>query len=429
MSWGVSATASTNPISLLLAAPPDRAGPLMAAFSADPRFRVLATATSAADARYKLALHPDALLVLAEVFPDFDALAAALSGYEGAVFVILPADTPPSVTAAVSELPPVHQVLTGEVNLPELAGRIYETLSAQQRLHRVSAASNLLQQNGHRAAMVGWRCIAVWSLQGGVGKSTLSASLALEAAERRLPTLLTGLGAPDVLPLRLGFKRPEPNLLDWLANPTPEGLRLAVRQYDVLDVLAGFPDQAALDRYLPDAMSPATGLPALANTAAHAGYAVVVLDVSSPELAAPAIAAANTLLIVAPATPDGLLAAREATRLAHQALAGRHAVPLSGIHLVLNRVRDSQLGSEEVMRSLAQMLDAPPPLAAVIPDDPRVDVARVQFRPAYAFSEPLRQAARTLGDLLFAPLPATSTTTRPAKPARVWRIGPFRIRR
>ncbi len=429
MSWGVSATASTNPISLLLAAPPDRAGPLVAAFSADPRFRVLATATSAPDARYKLALHPDALLVLAEVFPDFDALATALSGYEGAVFVLLPADTPPSVTAAVSELPPVQQVLTGEVNLPELAGRIYETLSAQQRLHRVSAASNLLQQNGHRAAMVGWRCIAVWSLQGGVGKSTLSASLALEAAERRLPTLLTGLGAPDVLPLRLGFKRPEPNLLDWLANPTPEGLRLAVRQYDVLDVLAGFPDQAALDRYLPDAMSPATGLPALANTAAHAGYAVVVLDVSSPELAAPAIAAANTLLIVAPATPDGLLAAREATRLAHQALAGRHAVPLSGIHLVLNRVRDSQLGPEEVMRSLAQMLDAPPPLAAVIPDDPRVDVARVQFRPAYAFSEPLRQAARTLGDLLFAPLPAASTATRPAKPARVWRIGPFRIRR
>jgi hypothetical protein len=96
---------------------------------------------------------------------------------------------------------------------------------------------------------------------------------------------------------------------------------------------------------------------------------------------------------------------------------------------VLNRVRDSQLGPEEVMRSLAQMLDSPPPLAAVIPDDPRVDVARVQFRPAYAFSEPLRQASRTLGDMLFAPLPATSTATRPSKPARVWRIGPFRIRR
>jgi len=428
MSWGVSNTPSSNPISLLLAAPPDRAGPLVAAFGADPRFRVLATATSAQDVRYKLALHPDALLVLAEVFPDFDALAASLSGYEGAVFVILPADTPPSVTTAVSELPPVQQVLAGEVNLPELAGRLYETLAAQQRLHSLSSPGGLLQQKGHRAAMVGWRCVAVWSLQGGVGKSTLSAALALEAAERRLPTLLTGLGAPDVLPLRLGFKRPEPNLLDWVANPTPEGLRLAVRQYDVLDVLAGFPDQPALDRYLPDAMSPNTGLPALANTAAHAGYAVVVLDVSSPELAAPAIAAANTLLIVTPATPDGLLAAREATRLAHQAMAGRHAVPLSGIHLVLNRVRDSQLGPEEVMRSLAQMLDAPPPLAAVIPDDPRVDVARVQFRPAYAFSEPLRQAARTLGDMLFAPLPTTSTTTRPSKPARVWRIGPFRIR-
>jgi len=209
--WGVSAATSPQPITLLLAAPPDRAGPLVAAFGSDPRFRVLATATSPQDVRYKLALRPDALLVLAQVFPDFDALASAISGYEGAVFAILPADTPPSITAAVSDLPPVQQVLTGEVNLPELAGRIYETLSAQQRLHRLGSASNLLQQNGHRAAMVGWRCIAVWSLQGGVGKSTLSAALALEAAERRLPTLLAGLGAPDVIPLRLGFKRPDPS--------------------------------------------------------------------------------------------------------------------------------------------------------------------------------------------------------------------------
>lgn len=434
-SWGRSQndtrrqSAVTGAVSLLLAAPADRTQPLVAAFQADPRFRLLATATSPQDIRYKLALKPDALLVIAEVFPDFEALAAVLSAYVGAAFVLLPPDVPPSVTAAVSDLPPVQQVITGEVNLPELTGRIYETVSAQQRLHHLSASSSLLQQNGARAAMVGWRCVAVWSLQGGVGKSTLSTALALEAAERRLPTLLAGLGAPDVIPLRLGFQRPDPHLLTWAAQPTPEGLRLAVRQYDVLDVLAGFPDQAALDRYLPDAMSPATGLPALANTAAHAGYAVVILDVSSPELAAPAIAAANTLLIIAPATPDGMLSVREAVHLAHRAMAGRHAIPLEGMHLVLNKVRDSQLGPEEVMRSLTQMLDAPPPLAAVIPDDPRVDVARVQFRPAYAFSEPLRQAACTLGDMLFAPLPATTSSTQPSRPARVWRIGPFRIRR
>ena len=368
-------------VSILVAAPPDKVAPLTKTFSADARFNLAAVATSAEDVRVKLAVRPEVVLAHADTATSLEEFSQVLGSFGGHLFTILPETALPSVIAAVQGLPSSREVISGEPNLPELAGQIYLTVSAGRLISTNSPGFRLSQ--GPRSAMVGWRCIAVWSLQGGVGKSTLSAALALEAAERRLSTLLVGLGAPDVIPLRLGFKGPDPNLLDWTANPTPEGLRLAVRQYDVLDVLAGFPDQVALDGYLPQAMESKEGLPTLASVAAHAGYAVVVLDVSSPELAPPAISAANTLLLVAQATPDGLLAVRESMRLVHEAMAGRHAIPLEGIHLVLNRVRDSQLGPEEVMRSLGHMITRTPPLAAVIPDDPRVDVARVQFRPAY----------------------------------------------
>ena len=273
-----------------------------------------------------------------------------LGHYEGNLYVILPDNAPPSVIESMRELPPTRDVLSGDPNLPELAGRIYGAVHADRQLG-LTGQGYRLGQNGPRSAMVGWRCIAVWSLQGGTGRSTIATALALEAAERRLPTLLVGLGVPDVIPLRLNFDGPEPNLLTWSAVPTPEQLKVSVRQFDVLDVLAGFPDQSALDAYVPVALSVQQGLPALSNAAAHAGYAVVILDVSSPEMAAPAISAANTLFLTALPTPDGLLAVGEASRMAGDYMSRQHSIPLDGMHLVLNRVRDTMLAPDEFMRS------------------------------------------------------------------------------
>ena len=276
--------------------------------------------------------------------------------------------------------------------------------------------------------MVGWRCIAVWSLQGGVGRSTVATALALEAAERRLPTLLLGLGAPDVIPLRLHFEEAEPHLGQWAAEPSVENLRRRVRRFDVLDVLAGFPDPGALDSYASLALQPQQGLPALANTAARAGYAVVVLDVPSSEMAAAAISAANTLVLLATATPEGILAMGKAVHLVAEVMSRRHAIPVDGMHLLINRVRDTMMSPAEFVQALGRLPGHCPPLAATIPDDPRIDEARLQYRPAYHASEPLRRAMKHLGDRLFAPPP--SLMAGPAgRPAKVWRLGPLRIKR
>ena len=424
-------TAASLKVSVLAAAPPDRMPPLAALFRSDARFSLAAQATSAADARAKLALKPEAAVVDAGMVGGFDELAEMFSGYDGSLFVILPDGVPPSLVDAVRQLPGVREVMLGEPNLPDLAGRIYAAIQSDRRLDFGGASGYRLGQFGPRSAMVGWRCVAVWSLQGGSGRSTLATALALEAAERRLPTLLVGLGAPDVIPLRLNFKGPEPNLLSWAAAPTVEHLKTSVRAYDVLDVLAGFPDQASLDGYLPAAMSNQQGLPALSSTAAHAGYAVVILDVSAQEMAAPAISAANTLLLPATPLPEALFAVGEATKMVSQFMGSRHSIPLDGMHLVLNRVRDTMLAPDEFMRSLSRLAGSTPPLAAVIPDDPRIDTACTQFRPAYNFSEPLRQAMKHVGDLLFAPPPGLMAVqeAQMGRPSKVWRVGPLRIRR
>jgi len=416
-------------VSILVAAPPDMIAPLTKTFSADARFSLAAVATSAEDVRVKLAVRPEVVLAHAETASSFEEFSQVLGSFDGSLYALLPGTALPSVTTSMQGLPSIREVITGEPNLPELAGRIYAAISADRQLSMTSQGIRLGQ--GPRSAMVGWRCIAVWSLQGGTGCSTIATALAMEAAERRLPTLLVGLGAPDVIPLRLDFPGAEPNILTWSEAPTSERLKVSVQQFDVLDVLSGFPNQSALDGYAPWALDTNTGLPALAGAAAHAGYAVVVLDVSSAEMAAPAISAANTLLLTAIPTPDALLATGRASTMVNDFMSHQHNIPLEGMHLVLNRVRDTMLAPDEFMRSLSRMPDTTPPLAAVIPDDPRIDVARTQFRPAYNFSDPLREAVKHIGDILFAPPPGLAAVQKAqqGRPPKVWRLGPLRIKR
>jgi len=190
-------------------------------------------------------------------------------------------------------------VEVGEANFAELAGRLYDTAAVNRQARQVSSGSQALN-GGYQSlpsTAVGFRAVAVWSPQGGAGKSTISVALACEAASRRLPTLLVGLGAPDPVPLVLNLKA-EPNLLTWRANHTPDGLRACVQRLEMLDVLAGFRDPLTLAGYKAEALDGVGALPQLVSSAAYAGYAVVIIDVSSQELAAAALSAANTSVIV-----------------------------------------------------------------------------------------------------------------------------------
>lgn len=423
MSWN-----EPSPISVIIAAPSDRAKELYAVFSGDARFHVQAMATSADDLTAKLVMQPAALIVDGLLFDGPDGIVDALRAYNGICVVLLPVGVDHTAVADIERLDCVVRVIQGETDFTALTGALYEESERRQQSSSTVASPSWSHRTG-ATATVGWRSVAVWNLQGGVGKSTIASALALEAASRRLPTLLVGLGAPDPLPLSLGLK-PDPSLQRWHSTPTLDGLKAAVQSLDALDLLPGFPSPLDLAGYLPDALEGEASLPRLAGTAAQAGYAVVVFDVSSPELAASALAACNALLLVSLATLPGILTTVEALRLATETMSGRHRLPKESIHLVLNRVRASTLSLEEVSQNGRKLHSAFPSLAAVVRDDPAIDESLNLRRPAYYHSDTLRQAVRSLGDLLFA-APAANSGTRESevgKPGKVYSLGPIRVR-
>ena len=274
--------------------------------------------------------------------------------------------------------------------------------------------------------MIGWRAIAVWSPQGGVGKSTVALALALEATVRRLPTLLVGLGAPDGIPLILDGISPEPNILNWRANPTVDGLRAAlqVHRRTGQHIQVGFRDPVGVGTF--DGHAGPASLNNLAYTAAQVGYGIMVLDVSTQELAPAALSAANTLVMVGRADLPGIRAILEGVHLVKDVMAGQHAIPDGAIHLVLNRVRDTTLRPDEVVTFGKRERRDFPPLGASVADDPNVETALNQMQAAYYVSDSLRRAAKTLGDLLFPAAPTAQLAA--AAPARVVKIGPLRVR-
>jgi MinD-like ATPase involved in chromosome partitioning or flagellar assembly len=274
--------------------------------------------------------------------------------------------------------------------------------------------------------MIGWRSIAVWSPQGGVGKSTIALALALEATQRHLPTLLVVLSAPDMTPLILDGINPAPNILNWRANPTVEGLKAAIQVHKQtgLHILTGFSDPVSLGDY--DAQNGPASLQNLTMRAAQAGYGLVLLDISAPEIAPSALAAATTLVLVARPDLPGVKSALEGLRLVKDVMAGQHAISAGAIYLVINRVRGTTYTPAEVVEQGKKVRADFPPLAASIADDPNVELATKNYQPALFNSDPLRTAVRTLGNLLFPA--ALSAAPGPAKPAKVIKLGPIRLR-
>lgn len=399
--WGsavstFSTAENSAPVAVMIAAPPERLPAYARAIQGDARFRLVATAVSPEDFAAKLALSPEALIVEPVLFPDPPAFARAMGAFAGAAWAVLPPGVPPEAVEAVRAVRGVRRVIVGEPDLPELLGEIAEQIASERSAARGSGVWGV---PGAGMPVSGWRCIAVWSLKGGVGKSTIAAALAWEAAGRRIPTLLVGLGAPDPLPLVLGLRQ-APNLLSWRARSGPDGLRAAVQKADVVDVLAGFPDPLSLGEYVPHALDGEASLPALAAQAARAGYGVVVLDVSSPELAPAALAAANALIYVAEPTLPGALAAVEGLRLL-DIMGARFGIPREAVHLVVNRVRPSSLQPADFLRAVQDGGGGNVPLAAAIPDDPAVEEAINRRRPPYLHSEALRRGIRPLADALF----------------------------
>ncbi|RCK72769.1 MAG: Chromosome partitioning protein [Anaerolineae bacterium] len=400
--WGSTLQQAADQVTVILAGPTPRVQSWYMVLVGDARFRVTMQATEAADLAGKLVTNPDILLVDAMIFSGLQPTVSMLTSFGGLAYVVLPAEADQHAIDTIKQVPCVKGVWKGDLNLPELTGKMYGDVQAIRQSARSIAAPawNMPTSSLSAQMAVGLRIVAVWNQAGGVGKTTVASNLAYDAARRGLPTLLIGLGAPDDLPLILGLK-PAPNITLWRANPTPDGLKAAVQKVDTLDVLAGFPDVLSEAQAIATPLDADNSIPKLAITAAYLGYAVIVLDAPPTALASAAITAANTLVLVARPSLEGIMRTVEAYRTVVERLAGEHRISPNGVFVVLNRV-GGRMTADEWHRGASSLLGrAFPPIVAQIPDDPQVgemqDARRLPLHTCDGFARGLKP----LGDALF----------------------------
>ena len=431
--WNAGGTPDNDTVTVMLAGPQQRVDLWLTQISADDRFRVSMTAATEQDFAVKARNPVDVLLIDAVVFSSPDALLEALTRISGpVVYVVLPqleVRLAREVSEAIQGLQLVKGVYQVDVNLASLMEKMYADARAARNLQNGYVPGGW-GGNGNQAAAsqpVSTRIISVWNQMGGVGKTTVSSNLALEAAHRGYPALLIGLGAPDDLPLVMGLKA-QPNISNWQANPTIEGLRLSVQKVGTLDVLAGFPDVLS--------ESTATALPvedrrsvrSLVDTAIRAGYAVIVIDAPPTALAAAPISASNTLVIVGRADLGGVYRTVEAYRTITERMDGLHNIPASRIYVTLNKVESHQYASGEYHRMASEILGKSfPPIVAAIPFLPAVNIAQNRKQMPLNLDE-FRSALAPLADSLFA-YNGNGNGHKPAPVGgKVVKLGPIKVR-
>jgi len=417
---------------VMIAAPQARKDLWMGQFAVDNRFRVSTIATSAGDFALKVSNPPNVLLVDATIFENPDALLQVFSQVPDTalIYVVLPQLDPQSMTAltnALQQIPPVKRVYHVDINLPEAMETMYgDSRAMLNRQQGFSASSWGVGNPTTVAKPVSTRIISVWNQMGGVGKTTVSSNLAVEAAHRGYPTLLIGMGAPDDLPLIMGLKA-QPNITHWQANPTVEGLKLAVQKIATLDVLAGFPDVLSETQATSIPLDDPRGIKSLVSTAIRAGYAVIIIDAPPSSYAAAAIASSNTLVIVGRADLGGVYRTVEALRTVNEKFAGMHNIPANRIHVVVNMVHNHQYDAAEFHKLASNTLGGSfPPIVTAIPYSAEVNIAQNERRLPRA--DDFRKGLTPLADALFATNGNGHASAAVLKRGKVVKLGPIKVR-
>ncbi len=334
-------------------------------------------------------------------------LAELLAPFAGHVLVVAQSNHNLQVREAVAQTPGVHQVVT-PAELPAALRQLQPASPTYPQFAEVWADTEPPHAPG--PIMSGWKCVAVWGLEGGVGKTRLARALGQDCVRRGQRALAIGLGCPDVLPLGAGLD-PEPNLGHWARHPQPDILQRQVQADGDLDLLAGFLSPPALDRFAAQALQGETSLSALTMQTAHLGYAGVLLDVSAQELAGPALQCCNALVLLGTATAQGAVAVVEAFRLAH----GDVGLPMTQIHLALNRCRPHHLSQDQFLRIVRTAVKEIPAPIVMLAEDETQEEARTPRPGAPWGSSAWNQSVERIGDRLWGgtgAAPATGVVRR-----------------
>ncbi len=354
------------------------------------------------------------------IVDDVQGLTTLIQNSQAQIILVMPDDLLESQQAEVRQVAGVHRCVRESELSPVL-----EVLQDPAAHEAVPDAGLELAPSApepaYTPAVGGWRCVAVWSLEGGIGKTRITRALGLDCVRRGYKALVVGLGTPDVLPLQAGL-HPEPNLLQWQRDPRAELLAELVQADGDLDLLAGFLSPPALSRFAVDALEGETALSQLAMQTAHLGYATVLLDVSAQELAAPALQASNTLVLVSSATPQGAVAAVEAFRLARHEI----GLPPASCHLVINRFRAGQLTPNQFMSTVRSALREMPDPIGVLPEHEETGHSR-RSGPGTAWgSEDWLSSLREVGTGIFG---TEDVKVSLARTEQETRFGPLVIKR
>ena len=255
----------------------------------------------------------------------------------------------------------------------------------------------------------GWKCVAIWSLEGGAGKTTTALALAWACADRGIPVLVVSLSAPDMVPIYTGLD-PVPGLLEWQnRDGTAEALTQVLRYDGRVGHVTGPQQPSELIEFVLRLGTPQVpGLPELVTLGALAGHSLVILDCGAAELAGPALETAMELVIPVSCSFRGAVLLVRALELSARQ-------QLKSITVLLNRVRAGGMEPTQFQTMIRKAEPATMPQNWVIVKD---DLAGIEGQhnvggQPHRSSATLRAAAEALQELVY-PLgvPAPSAPPR-----------------
>jgi chromosome partitioning protein len=240
------------------------------------------------------------------------------------------------------------------------------------------------------------RTVAVLSLKGGVGKTSVVLGLAGAALTRGMRTLVVDLDPQGNATTTLEPEETELTLADVLAEPTRSVLGRAIAPSswgDEIDVLVGSEEVETHNRPDPDAkrlgrLARALSLVDTLNGEDREPYRLVLLDCppSLGQLTRSALVAADRALLVTEPTLFSVTGVQRAFEAVHHERE-QHNPDLQPLGVVVNRVRHHLIEHDYRIRELREIF-GPLVLPIVLPDRSAVQHAQGACLPVQRWGTP-----------------------------------------